>query len=466
MAGNGLLTRIKDAAKHVANMATASTGRVFIPSSVLDGFRQTVADRLDLRKLASLLRNADAGDLASGCKLFEEMEEKDAHLRSVAETRRLALTGLDWEVVSAADVYGDRVDKNAADEAADKVREALTELEYFDEALEHLSTGIGSNIAVAELVWQLPKIVDIVPIPSWRLRTDPREPGVIRVITEQNSDGVPADPIKFVVHHPHGASFFPFTQAIGRSQAFVYLAKQLAMIDWTTFCSIFGMPIRTGTYKATASQEEKDELARMMRNLGANAWGVFSEAIQFQVQESSQRGIQPYEALLNWCDRKQSILFLGGNLTTDTTGGTGTHAAGAVQNEVREDRRNNDIRRESRAVTRQIIAPLCAAMFPSREMPCPIFQRIKPEIVDRSQEADLLGKAQHAGMEIPLDWAHKRLGIPKAKDGEEILTPSLDAFGEAMREGIPPTEEETPSDRFKSLKRKGVQPDDNAEDDD
>lgn len=49
-------------------------------------------------KLASILRDADEGNVRSQMELFEEMEEKDAHLFSQMQTRKLAVTGLDWEV--------------------------------------------------------------------------------------------------------------------------------------------------------------------------------------------------------------------------------------------------------------------------------------------------------------------------------------------------------------------------------
>ena len=49
-------------------------------------------------KLASILRDADEGTSAARWNMFEEMEEKDAHLFSQMQTRKLAVTGLEWEV--------------------------------------------------------------------------------------------------------------------------------------------------------------------------------------------------------------------------------------------------------------------------------------------------------------------------------------------------------------------------------
>ncbi|MCC7291939.1 MAG: DUF935 family protein [Phycisphaerales bacterium] len=78
-------------------------GQVIMPRKE-DSVREYPSVGLTPSRLAGILREADEGSLSSAMHLFEQMEEKDAHLYSVANTRRLALTGLDWQILSAADV--------------------------------------------------------------------------------------------------------------------------------------------------------------------------------------------------------------------------------------------------------------------------------------------------------------------------------------------------------------------------
>ena len=78
-------------------------GRVVLPRAE-DSVRDYPGAGLTPSRLVAILREADDGSLATAMQLFEEMEEKDAHLFSIANTRRLALTGLKWQIVSAADV--------------------------------------------------------------------------------------------------------------------------------------------------------------------------------------------------------------------------------------------------------------------------------------------------------------------------------------------------------------------------
>ncbi len=84
-----------------------------------------ITKSINAAKLVALLAAMDDGNLADGLQLFEEMEQKNPHLRAVANTRRLSLTGLEWEIVSAADVLTDIKDRRLADQAADFARESL-----------------------------------------------------------------------------------------------------------------------------------------------------------------------------------------------------------------------------------------------------------------------------------------------------------------------------------------------------
>lgn len=409
-----------------------ASGQVVVTDPRLDSLRSALSDNLNFVSLRSKLRAAAAGELGQGLQLFDEMQQKDAVLHCVADVRRKALSGLGWQIVSAADVE-DVGERNLADEAAAFVRETLGRLEEFDEALEHLASAVCSNLAVVELVWENLNLVDLVRVPSWRLRQDINEPGVVRVVAGDDAVGIPTNSAKWVTHVPDRSSGYPLSVSLLQAQSFVYLTKMLAIADWVVFCEVFGMPIRVARYQPGATPEEKTELGEMMEKLGSKAYGVFSQAVSLELVESSQRGTTPFKDLTEWCDRTQAKLFLAGNLVVDTTGGTGTHAAAAVQDEVRESLRDDDIKRESRTIRRQLIAPLCAFKFGGRDVPLPHFQREKPEVVDRMQEAQVIRLALEAGAPVPKGWALQRLDIPETQEGEETLE-SPDAFEAGVTE--------------------------------
>ena len=411
----------------------ATSGRIVESSQILDAQRPRMIRGWTFRTLINALDTARMGDVALGLRLFAEIEEVDSTLQCVANTRRLAVTGLDYEIVSAADVRTIE-DRTLADEATVYVREQLTRLESFDDALEHMALAIGWNLAVVENVWERNSIVDTVNVPNNRLRIDPTEPDVIRVRTPDDAVGTPAIGHKWVVHTPRSVCGTPLVRSLMWASLTLHFASKLSFLDWCKFTEVFGMPVRWAKYHHRATEHEKSEMLAMLENMGSAGYAIFSEAVELSLIESSQRGTAPYEALLAWIDRAKAKLWLGGNLTTDNTGATGSLAAASVQNEVRADLRDDDIKREGQTVRRQFIGPMVAFVF-RRPVPLPYFRRIKPEVIDRVRESELFLKAQQAGVRVPKQHAYKTLGIPEPAVDEETLSPSLDAFGDGLSEG-------------------------------
>ncbi len=395
-------------------------GRVIVPRAE-DSARDYPGAGLTPSRLATILREADDGSLSSAMQLFEEMEEKDAHLYSVAQSRRLAMTGLEWCVVSAADV-GDMPDRRRADEAADFVREVLGEMECFDEALQHLALAVGRNIAVAEIVWDVTgsrglRPVEIVPVDFTRLVFD--ELDRLRILTrEEPQEGIEPPQGKFIVHTPHAVSGHPQRGGLLRVTSMAYLAKNLALKDWMIFAEVFGMPVRIARYEATATLEEKQELIRMLESLGSNATGIFSRAVELQIVEAN-RGTSgpPYARLIEFLNREMSKAWLGQTLTTDISGQSGSVAATRVHETVRQDVLADDLRKEARTIRRDLLTPLTRLQFGPDVCP-PYFRRKVRRPTGAKELAEVLDAAvNRLGLRVSADWAHEVLGLPRTGDG-------------------------------------------------
>jgi phage gp29-like protein len=440
----------------------APEGRTYEWSRQLDSHRESYTPRLTFARLGQILRSGHDGNLVEALLLFEEMAARDPRLMSNVRKRRMALTGLEFEIRSAAEDNPD-VDKALADEAAAYVREKFDELEM-DCVLEHLARAIGPNLAVMETEWQRGEPIALIPIPSSRITMDLAKSPDLRIVTEGDRMGLVMAPPKFVLHIPHAVSGSPLFESLSAAQATIWLIKHLALKNWATFCEIFGMPIRVGKYDTGTREDEKAVLRDMLTNIGSNAWAMISRATDIEFTESTQRGAAPFEAIIRYLDKEQDILWCGGNLTGDTTGGTGTYAAASVQDSVRDDLRDDDIRRESRTVRTQVIRAWCAFKYPGREVPLPICRRIKPETVDRTQEATFFKTAQSAGIAIPKAWGYQRLSIPQPQDGEEVLEP-VDAFVQGMREEQG-EEDELETQGSQAARQRGNKPGEDEDDED
>lgn len=395
-----------------------------LASRAVDFQRDYPADGLTPERLMSILREADAGSPEQAMQLYEQMEEKDPHLYSVASTRRLGLTGLSWEIVSAAE-FDEHVDRALADEAAAYCRQTLASMESWDDVLQHLSLAIGRGIAVAELVWELDggghRLVDVVPVTFTRLVFDER--GGVRILTDgEPVHGMTLPPNKFIVHAPHAASGHPMRGGLLRVCALAYLGKHFALKDWLVFAEVFGMPVRIARYEPTASADEKRELLRMLQAMGSDAAAVFSKAVEVELlQSNGGRCPPPFEAICEFLNRELSKAWLGQTLTVDTAGQTGTLATAAIHNEVRHDLREDDLRREARTIRRDVLRPLTHLRF-GREAPVPHFRRALDRPRDLRELADVMAVAvERLGMRVPSRWAHETLGIPLAGENEAWL---------------------------------------------
>jgi len=360
------MKRIVNAVRNGASKP--STDRIVLPRKE-DSIRDYPGAGLTPSRLAAILREADDGALATAMQLFEEMEEKDAHLYSVANTRRLALTGLDWRIVSAAD-GNSAIDRPRADAAAEYCREILSDLNAFDEALQHLSLAVGRNISIVEIIWDVLRgelrPVDFAPVDFNRIAFD--EFDRPRILTEdQPETGVELAPNKFIVHTPHSTSGHPQRGGLLRVSALAFLAKNLSLKDWMVYAEIFGMPVRIARYEPSATAEEKRELLHMLESLGSHAAGIFSRAVELQVIETNRgASATPYQALVDFLNREMSKAWLGQTLTTDISGQSGSIAASRVHEDVRQDILADDIRKEARTLRRDLLAPLTRLRFGER----------------------------------------------------------------------------------------------------
>lgn len=114
--------------------------------NVNDKYSSYPSDGLTPVKLARIFKEADAGDLFRQMELFEEMESKDPHLFSQLQTRKLAVTGLDWEVQPFSQ---DETDQKIAA----FVDEQLKELDGFGDNIMDILDAIGKGISFQEIEW-------------------------------------------------------------------------------------------------------------------------------------------------------------------------------------------------------------------------------------------------------------------------------------------------------------------------
>ncbi len=413
--------RIINALRTPRSTTRPSTGQL-LTTRPEDTWRDYPSSNLTPSRLFAILREADAGHPAAAMQLYEEMEEKDPHLYAVANTRRLALTGLDWTITP--DPRAENRDLAMA--TANHARNILSRTSGFDDTLQHLALATGRNIAIAELVWTQKGdrlvLSETVPVDFTRIVFDDTDQP--RILTDDaRFDGIDLAPNKFILHTPHCTTGHATRGGLLRVTAMAYLAKNLALKDWMIFAETFGMPVRIARYEPSATPEEKREMLHMLESLGANAAGIFSRAVDLQIVEANRGNAgPPYERLLDFLNREISKAWLGQTLTTDTTGAKGSLSATTVHEQVRQDILTDDIRKEANTIKRDILTPLILFRF-GPDAPVPNFTRKVNRARTAQPLADLIATAvNELGAQIPADWAHDQLGLPRATTTQDTLT--------------------------------------------
>lgn len=395
------------------------TARVAV-GDVNDKFSDYPSNGLTPRRLARIFREADEGNVRAQMELFEEIEEKDTHLFSQMQTRKLAVTGLDWKVQPFSQDGRDK-------EIAEFVEGQLRGIENFDEVLIDMLDAIGKGISIMELAWAVKDgknvIEDIEYVHPKKLVWDSAT-DELKICTREYPSGVGFPENKFVVHKYKAKSGHASRAGIMRVVSWMYLFKNYDIKDWVSFCEVFGMPLRLGKYDATASDDDKKQLMEAIISLGTDAAGIVPNSTMIEFIESQKTtSVEIYEKLARYCDEQISKAILGQTLTSDSGGGS--YAQSKTHDEVRHDLTVADAKALAVTIRRDIIRPLVEFNFGTGAN-IPLFAFDSREVEDQKEAVDVLKTlACDMGLEIPASYIYKKFNIPEPEEGEEVLHPQL-----------------------------------------
>lgn len=409
--------------------------RVLAVASVRDNYSGYPSNGLTPQKLAAILKEADAGDVYRQMELFEEMEEKDAHLYSILQTRKLAVTGLDFEIVPFSEEKKDR-------DVADFVADIIHNLPDLEDNLLDMLDAVGKGYSALELYWDIRNNKNIIRHMEWVhpkrfLWYDEKgRSNTPRLLTDDAPMGVDLPAFKFLFHKHKIKSGHPTRQGVLRVVVWMYLFKNYDIKDWVVFAETYGMPLRLGKYDPSATKEDKDALISAIRSLGSDAAGVISKSTEIEFVEAVKNSTDVYSTLADFCNSEMSKAVLGQTLTTQQ-GTVGSQALGNVHNEVRGDLKKADCEQVSKGIRRDVILPVVGFNF-GWDVNLPWFRFDYEDEADLKSEADRYKVHIESGLEIGEEHMYEKFNIPKPKKGEKIvggqipLNPPL-AKGEAKQ---------------------------------
>ncbi len=375
-----------------------------------------MTNKLTPSRLASILQAADDGDITEQHVLFSDMEDRCEHLAAEIGKRKRALLTLDWEILP-----GRAKDKRAEDVAA-AVREQFDMLPTTSDLLLDLADGIGHGFAALEIEWaqagglHIPAAFHHRPQSWFQVLRENRNELRLR---DGSYEGAVLWPFGWVIHTHRSKSGWLPRVGLFRTVAWAYLIRAYALESAIMYMQVHGLPFRLGKYPPGSREEDKAALKTALANLGRDASGIIPQGMEILFESPANATQDIPGILVTRCEQGMSKAILGGTLTTQADGKTSTNALGEVHNEVRHDILTSDAAQIAATITRQIIAPLaylnCGVSEPA------YFRFDTRQAEDIQVFADALPKLA-AVMDIPAAWAHEKLKIPQAEEGEKVLS--------------------------------------------
>lgn len=390
--------------------ARVATLAHFMVESQLDG--------LTPAKAARILRQADEGDILAQHQLFDDMYDRDAHLRCEFDKRAGAVLGLDWSIEPPSNAS--RAEKKAAAMVEALLRDAVDDLE---DVIVRMMEAVGHGFAPIELQWARWG-------QDWLPRFHPRPQTWFRVSSNRRelrlADGSPdgAEPISMGwILHQHSKVKTGYLGRMGLYRVLVwpFLYKAYSIGDFAEFLETYGLPIIVGKYMQGATGEEKASLMRAVTALGHDARAIMPDGMSLEINKITGGGEGSHHLnMVAWADSAQSKAILGQVLSAEAKAtGLGSGVAD-LHAEVRRDILAADARQIAGTLTRDLVYPLLVlngAPIDSYRR-CPRWTFDLGEAEDITAYAEALPKLVGVGMRIPRAWVHDKLRVPEP-DGEE-----------------------------------------------
>jgi phage gp29-like protein len=147
-------------------------------------------------RLASIMQQAEQGNLTAQAELFADMEEKDAHIYAEMSKRKGAILSIDYEIRPPRNPSAEEKSLTAY------LTEMVQDIASLDTILIDALDGIGHAYSCQEIEWQilgsewLPKEITHRP-PSW-FNVSRFNQNELR-LRDNSSDGAALNPFGWIV---------------------------------------------------------------------------------------------------------------------------------------------------------------------------------------------------------------------------------------------------------------------------
>lgn len=399
--------------------------------------------------------------------ILRRLPEADPHIFSVGNTRQLSILGYDWRIVPGEGLKDNDQERKKCDVIMNMFNKT-----NFQDCLTGITNGVNYGHAVINPHWLLDSQNRYYPeFESIDLIHFAKKNGKVKMIVDKkdndflatigsNANLTGALDKNQVAQYLSGRdglvwldldeenllvvnSTPPIMKGVKkdymgglmRPGLYLTLLKYYSMLDWAKFNELFGMPLRVGKYdKILSSDDAIKNLKTAVQNLGTDASAVIDKTTEIEfVSEKGAGGRagNTYETFSELIERKQSMVFLGQNLTAELAGKYGSRAAAKEHTLVRLDYMWSDIN-ATQPLVQKIIDKMYFYNFGMAPQGfTPRFEFFTEEVKDLTAMSGVIDDLTRAGVDdISKSWIYEFFGIKQAENEQDRLSSRTQFFGD------------------------------------
>ena len=406
-------------------------GRVIAPNTRDRMESNALGSKQSPANVIAILRAALSGDIRQQYQVYELMEDSWARLSKNLQELKSAAAGATYTVMPFTE-RGERP-TDTAQAKADFVQLCIDRLigspingtNGFRNTIYDLCDAVGKGFSVQEIIWE-PTVDGILPKETYfchpRYYSFPFDRPDLMLSPQGDGTYEEFPDDKFLIGIYKNRSGNSMGYGLLRQLAYWWSGQNYCR-DWLlNFAQVFGQPLRWATYDPGSSANIKNDIADMLENMGAAAWGAFPAGTQVEFKEAGKSGQDnPQSYFINLADKLCDITILGQTLTSDV-GDSGSRALGEVHEDVHRTRLQDVCEWVANVLNEQLVSFICHLNYGDHdEMPelVPDLAGPSDPVLEAQRDQILLG----SGVDMPREWFYDRHDVPMPQEGEEIITP-------------------------------------------
>ncbi len=399
--------------------------------------------------------------------ILRRLPEADPHIFSVGNTRQLAILGYEWQIVPAEGLKDNEDEQRKCDEMQNLLYKT-----NFKDFLTGLTNGIVFGHAVINPVWMLDS--NNKYFPQFDLLDGihfAKKDGKVKMILDKNDKDFPvtlSESSAIVGNNDQNQAAARLAGNYGlvwldldedaliimnsvppilkgwrrdylgglmRPGLYLTLLKYYSILDWAKFNEMFGMPLRVGKFDPVLSKDDAIEILKTaVQNLGTDAAAIIDKTTEIEFVSSKggiSQGRFTYEGFAEYIERKQSMAFIGQNLTAEQTGKFGSNALAQTQNLVRMDYMWADIESILPLVNKLIRKLYFFNYGTPPNNTYPQFELFTQEVKDLEMMGGVVRDLTSSGLPLSKTWAHEFFGTKPPENEEDSFGGNNNPFGVA-----------------------------------